>query len=60
MQRIRTVLKEHKFSLHLLALFLMLIPPVPMYFAARGGSLELIWFLVAFVVIGNLLVIIIP
>jgi hypothetical protein len=53
-------LKEYKFHLHLTALLLMLIPPIPMYFAAQAGATGVIWFLVAIVVLGNLLVILVP
>ena len=53
-------LKERKFQLHLAALLLMLIPPIPMYFAARASAFPLVWLLLAIVVIGNLLVIIVP
>ena len=53
-------LRQHKFGLHLTALLLMLIPPIPMYFAAHQGATGLIWFLVTIVVLGNLLVIIVP
>jgi uncharacterized membrane-anchored protein len=60
MQNFKNYLKGHKFSLHLTALLLMLIPPIPMYFAAQAGAAGLIWFLVAIVVLGNLLVIFIP
>jgi hypothetical protein len=41
-------------------LLLMLIPPIPMYFAAQNGATVLIWFLIGIVIIGNLLVIIVP
>jgi hypothetical protein len=60
MQNFKNDLKEHKFQLHLAALLLMLIPPIPMYFAAQSGAAGLIWLLVAIVVLGNLLVIIVP
>jgi len=60
MQNFKHNLKENKFRLHLTALLLMLIPPIPMYFAAQAGSTGLIWLLVAIVVLGNLLVIIVP
>ena len=60
MQNIKGNLKEHKFRLHLTALLLMLIPPIPMYFAAQAENTSLVWLLVAIVVLGNLLVIIIP
>lgn len=60
MQNIKQNLKEHKFRLHLTALLLMLIPPIPMYFAAHAGASGLVWVLVAIIVLGNLLVIIVP
>jgi membrane protein YqaA with SNARE-associated domain len=60
MQNYKKNLKEHKFRLHLTALLLMLIPPIPMYFAAQAGAFGLIWVLVAIFVLGNLLVIIFP
>ena len=60
MDKIRDSLREHKFKLHLTALLLMLIPPIPMYFSAQNGVMVLIWFLIGIVVIGNLLVIIVP
>ena len=60
MQNIKGNLKEHKLRLHLTALLMMLIPPIPMYFAAQAGAAGLVWFLIAIVVLGNLLVIFIP
>lgn len=60
MQKLRTKIKDHKFELHLTALLLMLIPPIPMFYAAQAGNANLIWFLVAIIVLGNLLVIIVP
>jgi hypothetical protein len=60
MQNFKSNLKEFKFQLHLGALLLMLIPPIPMYFAAQAGASGLVWLLVAIVVLGNLLVIIVP
>jgi len=60
MQNFKSNIKEHKFHLHLTALLLMIIPPIPMYFAAQAGATGVIWFLVAIVVLGNLLVILVP
>jgi hypothetical protein len=60
MENFKDNLHEHKFKLHLTALLLMLIPPIPMYFAAQNGGSVLIWFLIGIVIIGNLLVIIVP
>ncbi|MFN2265296.1 MAG: hypothetical protein ACK2UM_13620 [Anaerolineales bacterium] len=60
MQNFKNYLKENKFRLHLTALILMLVPPIPMYFAAQAGAAGLIWFLIAIVVLGNILVILVP
>ena len=60
MENFKNNLREHKFKLHFTALLLMLIPSIPMYFAAQNGATILIWFLIGIVIIGNLLVIIIP
>ena len=60
MQNFKQNLKEQKFRLHLTALLLMLIPPIPMYFAAQAGAFGLVWGLLVIIVLGNLLVIIVP
>jgi hypothetical protein len=60
MNKFRDTLRQRKFALHLTALLLMLLPPVPMYFAAQNGETTLIWFLIGFVVLGNLIAIIVP
>ncbi|MFL7893203.1 MAG: hypothetical protein ACK2UE_01305 [Anaerolineales bacterium] len=60
MQNFKNYLKENKFRLHLTALILMLVPPIPMYFAAQARAAGLIWFLIAIVVLGNILVILVP
>lgn len=60
MQKIKPVLSGNKFRLHLTALLMMLIPPIPLYVAAQHGATSLIWFLVAIVVLGNILVIMVP
>jgi len=60
MDKIKENLREHKFKLHLTALLLMLIPPIPMYFAAQNGANVLIWFLIGVVILANLLVILVP
>ncbi len=49
-------LSDHKFKVHLLAFALMVLPPVPMYMAAQRDAAGWIWFLLGFVVAGNLLV----
>lgn len=60
MDKFKENLHEHKFKLHLTALLLMLIPPIPMYFAAQNGATVLIWLLIGVVILGNLLVILVP
>lgn len=60
MVKFRDNLQKHKFELHLTALLLMLLPPVPMYFAAQNGATTLLWFLIGIVVIGNLIAVIVP
>ena len=49
-------LSDHKFKVHLLAFTLMVLPPIPMYMAATHDAVGWIWFLLGFVVAGNLLV----
>ena len=60
MENLKHNLRDNKFKLHLTAFLLMLIPPVPMYFAAESGATGWIWFLIGIVILGNLIVIIVP
>ncbi len=60
MENIKQSLRENKFKLHVTALLMMLIPPIPMYLAAQNGAVAWIWFLLGVVVLGNLIVIIVP
>lgn len=60
MDKLRQNLKDNKFRLHLMALLMMLIPPIPMYWAAQNETNGLIWVLLGFVVLGNLIVIFVP
>jgi hypothetical protein len=60
MENIKHNLRAKKFKLHLTALLLMLIPPVPMFFAAESGATGWIWFLTGVVILGNLIVIVVP
>jgi hypothetical protein len=48
-------LREHKFEAHLIAFLLMILPPIPMYFAAQGSPEIWIYILITPVVLGNLL-----
>ena len=59
MIKLRDEIRKYKFELHLTALLLMLLPPVPMYFAAQNGATVLLWFLIGIVVIGNLIAVIV-
>lgn len=49
-------LRAHKFEAHLIAFFMMAIPPIPMYFVALQGTVSLMWALLSLVILGNLLV----
>ena len=49
-------LRTHKFETHLIAFLLMVLPPAPMYWAARGGEINWILALLGLVILGNLLV----
>ena len=53
-------LKEHKIQLYLVAFLMMVIPPVPMYFAIANGSTPLAYGLLLVIILANLLVLIIP
>lgn len=48
-------LREHKFEAHLIAFLLMILPPIPMYFAAQTGAEVWIYILITPVILGNLL-----
>jgi hypothetical protein len=53
-------MKSHKFTFALIALLLMLLPPIGMYFAVKNpvpqnNGIPLIWGLLAIVVLGNVL-----
>lgn len=50
-------LSDHKFQMHLLAFFLMTLPPLALYFAALAGATGWIWGLIGVVLTGNLLAI---
>jgi hypothetical protein len=59
MMNILTWLRTHKFEAHMIAFLLMIVPPIPLYFAARQGVTTLIWILMIPFVLGNLLVLVI-
>lgn len=60
MSPFRTWLNRHKFQAYLLAFVLMVLPPVPLYLAARQGAFAWIWLLIGLVVVGNVLAIVVP
>jgi hypothetical protein len=53
-------LRQRQFQLHLIALLLMFLPAVGIYFAARNGSEVWIWFLLSIIILGNLLAMLVP
>jgi hypothetical protein len=59
MDNLKQNLRENKFKLHLTALLMMLIPPIPMFWAAQNGASGLIWLLLGIIILGNLIVIIV-
>jgi hypothetical protein len=52
-------LTSHKFEAYAIAFLLMIIPPIPLYFAAREGSQPGMILLLALIVLGNLLALLI-
>jgi hypothetical protein len=60
MSHLKEHLRKRKFELHLTALLLMLLPPIPLYFAAQNAAMVWIWILIGIVILSNLLVIIVP
>jgi hypothetical protein len=57
---LKKTLRQRQFSLHLFALLLMLVPAVWTYSAAKSGSDAAVWFLLAIVILGNILAMIVP
>lgn len=56
----RASLTKHKIQLYLVAFLMMVIPPVPMYFAIANGGTPLVWCLLLVIILANILVLIIP
>lgn len=48
-------LRKHKFEAHSIAFLLMILPPIPLYMAAREGAQAWIILLLIPVVLGNVL-----
>ena len=59
MKRFFHFLRNNKFETYSIAFLLMMIPPIPMYFAAQSGNEPLIGFLLGVFILGNLLVLIV-
>jgi len=53
-------LAENKYKLYVLAFLMMVIPPLPMYYAAQQGFIALIWVLLGVVILANFLVLLMP
>ena len=51
-------LTKNKFEVHLVAFMLMVLTPIPLYYAAQSGATGLIWVLLGFVICGNILALI--
>jgi len=49
-------LQKHTFEVHVAAFLLMLLPAIPLYFAAASSATGLVWVLLGLVVLGNLIV----
>jgi len=58
MMNILTWLHTHKFEAHTIAFIMMIVPPIPLYFAAQRGFTTLIWVLMIPFILGNLLVLV--
>jgi membrane protein YqaA with SNARE-associated domain len=56
---LRKRLQKHAYKIHLAAFFLMVLPPVGLYFTVLAGSLALTWILLGLVVLGNILVLLV-
>jgi hypothetical protein len=53
-------LSENKYKIYVLAFLMMVIPPLPMFYAAQQGAIVLIWILLGVIVLANILVFLIP
>jgi hypothetical protein len=60
MSNFRLWLGQHRFQAYLASFTLMIVPPLPLFFAARQDESAWIWLLIGLVVTGNLLAIAIP
>jgi hypothetical protein len=56
MQKLLTWLREHSLRGYTIALLVMALAPIGLFFAAQAGATGWIWVLLGLVVLGNLLV----
>jgi len=52
-------LHSHKFETHLIVFLLIILPALPLYFAAQKGATNLVWGFLTLVILGNLIELII-
>jgi hypothetical protein len=52
-------LRTNKYESYLLAFALMVLRPIPMYFAAHQGASGWIWSLIGLIIIGNLIALVV-
>ena len=45
----------HRYTAHLVAFLLMVLPPLPMYYFAQRGVTAWVWALLGVVILGNLM-----
>ena len=48
-------LRAHTFQVYVVAFLLMILPPIPLYYAALNGNTVEMYFLLAAVIFGNIL-----
>jgi hypothetical protein len=48
-------LQTNRYSAHLVAFFLMILPPLPMYYCAQRGATGWVWALLGIVILGNVI-----
>ncbi len=56
----KTWLKKHSFQIHTIAFLMMILPAIPMFYAAKSGNDPFILVLIGLVALGNILVLFVP
>lgn len=59
MRRIVEFLRDYKFESYLVAFALMVLPPIPLYFAAQQGAMGWLWGLIGVVLLGNIIALVV-